>query len=152
MSTHNMFLWRNNQNYSLIVTKYPPYLFYCKLLAALPKGIWQSINSSWCQWRLWFFIAALPWDLFNVFFFWGKIYKHVLWMWWKCCTKNRGLTPPSEALYQFDMSIPSPSPKRFSRALPYRCHHYTGLKLSVGWLSLKVKKILIHCDHFFIRK
>ena len=35
----HMFLWRNNQNYPLIVTKYPPYLFYCKLLAALPKGI-----------------------------------------------------------------------------------------------------------------
>ena len=28
MSTHNMFLWRNKQNYPLIITKYPPYLFH----------------------------------------------------------------------------------------------------------------------------
>ena len=28
MSTHNMFLWRNKQNYPLI-SKYPPYLLHC---------------------------------------------------------------------------------------------------------------------------
>ena len=29
MSTHNMFLWRNNENYPVIILKYPPYLkFY----------------------------------------------------------------------------------------------------------------------------
>ena len=27
MSTHNTFLWRNKQNYPLIITKCPPYLF-----------------------------------------------------------------------------------------------------------------------------
>ena len=31
-----MFLWRNTQNYPLLI-KYPPYLFCCKFLAALPK-------------------------------------------------------------------------------------------------------------------
>ena len=25
-----MFLWRNKQNYPLIITKYPPYLFHCE--------------------------------------------------------------------------------------------------------------------------
>ena len=30
--------------------------------------------------------------------------------------KNRGLTPPSEALYQFDMSVPSPSARGSVRA------------------------------------
>ena len=24
-----MFLWRNKQNYRLIISKYPPYLFHC---------------------------------------------------------------------------------------------------------------------------
>ena len=75
-----MFLWRNTQNYPLIIIKYPPYLFYCKFLAALPK---RHQTASWCQWRLRFFIAALPGDLFNVFLFRGKIYKHVLWICWK---------------------------------------------------------------------
>ena len=28
MSTHNMFLWRKKQNYPLVITKYPPYLFH----------------------------------------------------------------------------------------------------------------------------
>ena len=29
MSTHNMFVWRDEENYILIIIRYPPYLFYC---------------------------------------------------------------------------------------------------------------------------
>ena len=29
MSTHSMSLWRTVENYPLIITKYPPYLFHC---------------------------------------------------------------------------------------------------------------------------
>ena len=32
MSTRSMFLWRTDKNYSVII-KYPPYLFFCILLA-----------------------------------------------------------------------------------------------------------------------
>ena len=28
---HHMFLWRNVENYPLIICQYPPYLFHCRL-------------------------------------------------------------------------------------------------------------------------
>ena len=71
----------------------------------------------------------------------------------KMVYKNLGLTPPSKALYQFDISVPAPYPKKVRspgmRALPYRCIHYTRLKLSVGQPGHWKLKILIHCAQLF---
>ena len=46
----HMFLWRNKQNYPLIITKYPPYLFYCYHAVKGPKdagGMANSVEEVW---------------------------------------------------------------------------------------------------------
>ena len=40
------FLWRNEQNYSLIITKYPPYLFAC-VISTLFTWAGSDILSPW---------------------------------------------------------------------------------------------------------
>ena len=43
------FLWRNKQNYLLIITKYPPYLFHCslfvKILLKAFFSIFEAVNN-----------------------------------------------------------------------------------------------------------
>ena len=50
----HMFLWRNKQNYPLIITKYPPYLFHCNVsqtktsstrTTALKRSISTGLNE-----------------------------------------------------------------------------------------------------------
>ena len=43
-----MFLWRNKQNYPLIITEYPPYLFHCVNLTWLqiPKTSFLQLGSN----------------------------------------------------------------------------------------------------------
>ena len=48
--TQYMFLWRNKQNYPLIITKYPPDLFHCS--KAIPRHHlnsvdWDSKHQNW---------------------------------------------------------------------------------------------------------
>ena len=44
----------------------------------------------------------------------------------KMVYKNLGLTPPSDALYQFDMSVPAPYPKKVSKS-PGWGHFHTDV-------------------------
>ena len=57
----HMFLWRNKKKYPLIITKYPPYLFYClrkvggKYYRTFPKysdtqNICRSHSKIWTVW------------------------------------------------------------------------------------------------------
>ena len=40
----HMFLWRNKQNYHLVITKYPPYLFHC----LSSYSLYRSYNTFSC--------------------------------------------------------------------------------------------------------
>ena len=44
-----MFLWRNKQNYPLIITKYPPYLFHCNIYGKQCLDIYQKLDTDQLQ-------------------------------------------------------------------------------------------------------
>ena len=53
----HMFLWRNKQNYPLIITKYPPYLFYWR---------WTSGPTWWLCMHVWRITNCMKlWSLFS---------------------------------------------------------------------------------------
>ena len=73
MSTHNMFLWRNKQNYPLIITKYPQKFLtewqavQKQLISKTPA---DTIGAKYFLCLLYLFIRAL-----NTIFF--RIFAHV---------------------------------------------------------------------------